>query len=147
MLDESLASGAAVSYERLATIARMTSRQPTRSQRGSQAEAHRRVAERMALAEKALADYLDSTEQVDQARELIAYYERQREHALVGLVEVVGREQASVLAGVDEKQIRAALGGQSRTEDETTPRDSAKAIKGASHDNGVPPLPGPSFSS
>lgn len=102
----------------------MGARQTNRSPRGVQAEAKRRLADRMAKAESALADYLEASEQIDYARQLIVSYEGHQQRALVSLIDAIGREQAADLAGVDERQIRAALSAQTRMPaGETMPDD------------------------
>lgn len=78
------------------------------------AEAKRRLAESMTRAESALADFLEASEQIDYARQLIASYEGHQQRALASLIDAVGRDQASELTGVDERQIRAAV-AQART--------------------------------
>ncbi|HEX9547054.1 MAG TPA: hypothetical protein VF942_06930 [Acidimicrobiales bacterium] len=63
----------------------------------------------MTRAETALADFLEASEQMDYARQLIASYEGHQQRALASLIDAIGRDQAADLTGVDERQIRAAL--------------------------------------
>ncbi len=63
----------------------------------------------MTRAEAALADFLEASEQMDYARQLITSYEGHQQRALASLIDAIGRDQAADLTGVDERQIRAAL--------------------------------------
>ena len=103
----------------------MGARHTNRSPRGAQAEAKRRLAERIARAESALADFLEASEQIDYARQLIASYEGHQQRSLASLIDAVGREQAADLTGVDDRQIRAALAISRAPASDTASEDDA----------------------
>jgi hypothetical protein len=113
----------------------MGARQTNRTPRGAQAEAKRRLADNIARAESALADFLEASEQIDYARQLIASYEGQQQRALAVLIEAVGREQAADLTGVDDRQVRAAL-AQART---TEPQAAEESDETDAHVEPAPP--------
>ena len=69
----------------------------------------RRIAERARLAESALTIYLRVGEQILAARALIESCEMQQHQALSALANVLGRDQAAAAAGVEVRDLRAAL--------------------------------------
>ncbi|MGH9069230.1 MAG: hypothetical protein ACRD0J_17340 [Acidimicrobiales bacterium] len=87
----------------------MAARKPNRSQRGAQAEARRRLAERMGPAREALGAYLGAVEEVEVHRAAMAGAEDRAGVALARLAKAVGRVQAASLAGVEEAKVRSAV--------------------------------------
>ncbi|MFC0080933.1 hypothetical protein ACFFRE_02015 [Aciditerrimonas ferrireducens] len=87
----------------------MAPRRPQRSQAGAQAEARRRLQEKLATAEEVLAEYLAAGEQAEQHRREAQRCEQAQEAALAKLAGIVGRAMAAEIAGVDESKVRAAL--------------------------------------
>jgi hypothetical protein len=104
----------------------MGTRQSNRSQQGARAEARRRIAERARQAESALTIYLRLGEQIVAARALIESYEMQQCEALAALASVLGRDQAAAAAGVEVRDLKAALAQASEYE---TGSDQALARK------------------
>jgi len=88
----------------------------------------------MTRAEAALADFLEASEQMDYARQLITSYEGHQQRALASLIDAIGRNQAADLTGVDERQIKAALAVA------RTPAGEAESVTTTSEPD-PPPLP------
>lgn len=87
----------------------MAARSPVRSQAGARAEARRRVAEKLALAESILGDYLAAGEEAERLRSEAAAADAAQADALARLARVVGRTMAAEMAGVEEAKVRSAL--------------------------------------